>query len=411
MAGTCLDIADPGLAQGLRALLAGRQDVAVASLKLIDFEDLRHRLGRAWGASRASVRATAERVLRAGLAEGDVAIACGDSAFLVVFAAASAEAAGAAATRIAEDIGYCLTGCRASARDMVETRVATIDPTDLLNGPDVARALDEILFSRRTRIEVPPADDGLAALGMGMLYRPIWDVRRRAVATYACVVTRITESGHRDVGEAALLAGSRSALVTEIDGHVLRRALDGLRRLADAGRRVLVACPIHFATLAAPAARDELRRIVQEARPALRRDLVLELIGMDRDVPASRILELTAPLRPFCRQLVARMRLRRPHFGPFRAAGITTVGIDLAADGGAADEARLLVALNEFGMRAHAGRMVAMAQGLESRSLVMAALGAGFVYVEGAAIHPPVASPAHVLRFEPIHLFPEAADA
>jgi hypothetical protein len=85
------------------------------------------------------------------------------------------------------------------------------------------------------------------------------------------------------------------------------------------------------------------------------------------------------------------------------AGGVKSVATDLA--GPPRREAASLRLLTAFGGLARAQGHECAAYGLKSRALVLGAIGAGFRYVSGPAVHPDVGGLATALRFEPIDLY------
>jgi hypothetical protein len=79
--------------------------------------------------------------------------------------------------------------------------------------------------------------------------------------------------------------------------------------------------------------------------------------------------------------------------------------------GTAGHEAQAMVLLAAFAEAARAQGLESCVYGLNSRALVLGAVGAGFRYVAGPAIHPDVTGLATALRFEPSDLYTDMTRA
>jgi hypothetical protein len=113
-------------------------------------------------------------------------------------------------------------------------------------------------------------------------------------------------------------------------------------------------------------------------------------------------LERTRPLGLGWSALVA---LERPQTIPQGGAWLRSVGVSLSSDVRTESESLRLMA--NFGARARELGLECAAYGLASRSLVLGAIGAGFRFLSGPAIHADVSSPAKAVRFNPLDLYPD----
>ena len=107
-------------------------------------------------------------------------------------------------------------------------------------------------------------------------------------------------------------------------------------------------------------------------------------------------------VRPLGMSLAALVRLDEPQAMP-QGAFLKGVATDLG--GLPRREAASLSLLTAFGGHARGRDVDCAAYGLGSRALVLGAIGAGFRYVAGPAVHPDVAGLATALRFEPLDLY------
>jgi hypothetical protein len=91
--------------------------------------------------------------------------------------------------------------------------------------------------------------------------------------------------------------------------------------------------PISYDLLGSPVARMELSGYCRGLPGALRPYLQFEISDLPYGVPQSRLSELVATLRPFCRGVVAHLPARIPSYGAYHCAGLTAICLSLAAAG------------------------------------------------------------------------------
>ncbi len=122
-----------------------------------------------------------------------------------------------------------------------------------------------------------------------------------------------------------------------------------------------------------------------------------------RNSAAPRISDAVAGLKPVARAIIAEVPLQWEHFDLFAASGLYAVGCDLS--GAVGDEASILRALNVFAKRPNDLGLSTFVLGLPTPSLATGAIGAGFRYVGGEAIHPPVNDPQDIVAYRALDLF------
>lgn len=361
------------------------------------------------------------------LSPADLQMACGETTFLVRFAHHTQHEAELKAVMMANEIARRILGDEGcQAERLVRTVVVTLERDAVLSSSSSGTALDGINRSmdrEEWRIAHAPSprppcssehwrrvwERPSLPSGIGLVYHPIWDVRRRVLSTYACTITCDDPVSGHFIGFDSLYLPGTSPLLPEIDLFLLDRVLHDIKALRSKGSRVLMACPLHFETLASRYYRGKLADILRKASDSHREDLVFELAGFTSEVPPSRLAELAGLVKPACRSLILRAELDQRTFQAFRRAGIGTLTVDFCRHDG--HECEIMSEMNAFAEQGAKEGMVLMARGLVSRSLAVAALGAGFVYVDGEAIHPPVMSPEHVFRFGVEDLFSALLEA
>lgn len=229
-------------------------------------------------------------------------------------------------------------------------------------------------------------------------YRPMWSPAHGVISTYLCVPLVPTSDIGTLYGEAAPMLGSNFDEIGRLDFAVLRHVLTELRTMVQEGRHLLVTMPVHFETLSPSARRNAYaKELAAGITPETARLLVIEVIGIPDGVLQMRMVELVTPLRPYCRTMTARVRLELPDFSALKVLGILSVGCDIADN--RAPELLMMQRMGRFSRVGERARMVTHIHGVRSLSLLGAALGAGFRYIDGDIVSPMVDRPRKILKF------------
>jgi hypothetical protein len=385
----------------------GHRNVPIAAVKLVLFERIREKFGASWGRILPRVRSIVASAIERQLGTDEFGLWLSDLAYLIVFADRNTAATETRMRTTSAEISRRLLEGRDERRDLV--RVITlpvagnsVEPLDILDACRDHLADDSpnpappaAALGDRRRVE-----SALATLRAQ--YHPIWDVRHKVLATYFCTfVPTTTEDG--TVALDALLREDDAPRAVELDLRLLEQITKDLQRLHRIQRRVLMACPLHAAVLSGPHTRERFLKAYCPFPEPVRRDIIFELIGQWHGMKVRQMSDLIAHVKPFCREVTARVDLDWTHFELFRDSGIKTVAVNLS--GYEESETVLIPRLNRFAEHAEWEGLQRLAHGLVSNSLAVAALGAGFSLVEGRAIHDAVDSPEHIFRFDVADLF------
>lgn len=169
-----------------------------------------------------------------------------------------------------------------------------------------------------------------------------------------------------------------------LDLPVLAHAQDHLLRHIDSQNPHLVVVPVSWHTLERPATRTKYLELAARLPEEMRRYLVVSLRGIPDDLMASRIEERIFELRRFCRTLMCRAEVERRDFEQFHGLQFHAIGVVLASEDG--EERDIMAAMDGFLDAISPLATKSFADGLNSKSLVIAALAAGFDYLSGSAI-------------------------
>jgi hypothetical protein len=164
---------------------------------------------------------------------------------------------------------------------------------------------------------------------------------------------------------------------------------------------LLLSMPVHFETLGAVGRR---RQFVEALGKCLddrgRKLLRIEIEG----VPPARLIEIVAPLRPHCCAIMLQLPLETTDFSNVRGCGALAIGCDITGHRG--PEFMLMQAMNRVA-RAIADKtgLPSYLHGANSLSMVTAALGAGFAYIDGDAVAKLIDHPRGLVDFRLADLY------
>ncbi|HEY1722970.1 MAG TPA: hypothetical protein VGG27_17140 [Magnetospirillaceae bacterium] len=146
----------------------------------------------------------------------------------------------------------------------------------------------------------------------------------------------------------------------------------------------LVVARLHWHTLERAASRSRYQELASKLPEAARRFLVLSLCDVPEDLLTARIEDRMRELRPYCRSMTFRTEIDRADFQQVKGLDLHAVGVELRSPGGG--ESDMMLAMNTFMKRLAPFQTKAFIDGLTTKSLVVAAIAAGFDYLSGPAI-------------------------
>src|SRR5579862_1588778 len=100
--------------------------------------------------------------------------------------------------------------------------------------------------------------------------------------------------------------------------------------MAAAGRRLVLAAPLHFETLSSMSQRRRVAATVAQVGSGMKNSLMIEIVGVPIGVQKSRVMDIVAPLRPHCRGVALQMPMESIDFTSLAGAGVAAVGTDLS---------------------------------------------------------------------------------
>lgn len=410
---------------------AGRDpSVKTGQVNLISIARIRDRLGSQWPHYAVNANRIARNAIERYLIGGDIYARWKDDGYIVVFVTLDFHHAQVKCKLIGDEITKKLLGDE--TQDLTEVRHVEVQPDGAVSFSNVP-GFDELValtvgpvVHEAGALHVPPAiamaprssagetgasspaapaskvSDPLAELSYS--YRPSWDPGRGIIAAYLCVPMLPEVPGSARRIRAALVIQNDAPALERLDFAVLSHAIGVTEGLVREKRRLLITVPVRFETLCAAAQR---RRYVELLRTRLSSEaaslLVVELVSVPDGVPASRLMEISSPLRAHARAVIARLRPDVTDFSQFAAARIAAAGCDLGNQGGS--EMALMQQMARFSRGAVKAGVATYLRGISSLSLAAAALGAGFAHVDGDAVAVLVDQPRGVVQFSLLDLY------
>jgi hypothetical protein len=333
-------------------------------VNVIGLDDIKSEAGARWAKMQPSICAHLETLLRQKLGSSDFFVQLDATSFLVSMPTAAQEESQVFCLRVAHELhtnllGHCEIGQLRIARatrsdgDLLELTAVTGEGLIRL----AAEAGLQVSPKTETSATPPPRHGPLAApqdAAPAYQFVPMWDVQKEAVTNYRCE-TIAGPNAFESLSPSAKFKADLAAALARVH-HATQSLTDHLK----IGQRFLMTIPISYDLLSSPVARMELTAICRNLSAALRPYLMFEIGDLPYGVPHSRLTELIASLRPFCRGVAALLPARVPSYGAYQGAGLYAIGLSLAPGQVSAAE-----------MGSEARKLCAAAKHLHVRSFVL----------------------------------------
>ncbi|MGH7124786.1 MAG: hypothetical protein ACREFI_10465 [Stellaceae bacterium] len=419
-------------------LLKRTPSLQASRVNIIGLKKVKDRFGDDWKRVADRADRIARNVIERHLDPSDIYATWGAATYIVVFARLSEQEARVKCYLIGNEIVRTLLGDDASELLEVKTAVTRVDgsvdlktvgsmqikfegaevisplappPEPVPTAPSPADTLSSemglsfvpIERDKPAAVPEPPASATDLLTGVNFVFRPMWDPTRNVIATYLCVPQVRLSDLNGAAGDASLAVAGDAEAIARLDGAVIARIKADLKGMAADGRRLIIAMPIHFETLCSAAQRRRATTELAAIPEAMKQYLVIEVIDVPSGVLKSRLMEVIAPLRLHCRAVSLQVAIGTIDLTQIRGTGISAVGANIADL--AKSEFIVMQQLSRFQRAAEKAEVVTFLHGAQSRSLVAAAVGAGFHYVDGDAVAPTLARPERIVPFQLADLY------
>jgi len=425
----------------IRRMLERTPSLQASRVNIIGLKRVKERFGDSWQRVADRADRIARNVIERHMELGDIYAGWGLDTYIVVFARLSEQEARVKCYLIGNEVVRTLLGDEASEYLEVKTAVTRVDGSVDLQAvgsmdrlfagaevigplappsepvppptPDPVDTIGAELGLSYVPIErdrpaapVVPESDGVRAnllVGIDFVFRPMWDPTRNVIATYRCIPQVRLSDLDGAVGDASLAVAGDAEAMARLDSAVIARIKADLKAMAVDGRRLIIAMPIHFETLCSTAQRRRVTQEIGAIPEAMKQYLVIEVVAVPSGVLKSRLMDVIAPLRLHCRAVSLQVAIGTIDFSQIRGTGVSAVGADISHL--AKSEFIVMQQLSRFQRAAEKAEVVTFLHGAQSRSLVAAAVGAGFHYVDGDAVAATLARPERIVPFQLADLY------
>ena len=332
-----------------------------------------------------------DRILEESLTKGGYATRYSKNRVLLFFPGYSKSMGDMKRKAIADEIAGVAMGLKVSGElDPVDPAAeqspgnsakAAKSQRDLVDkdGPEQARlnhAYAELIASRA--VDQPDPAELRFPVGHDLRTTPMWSAKKRSV------VGQVLEPIHHTGAEWDRYFPVSTSEPDVLDLPVLARAMERIEASITAGKSSLLIVPVYWPSLDRARRRDRYLAFCARLSDRSRRSLVFELAGLPEDLLSARAEERIVQLRPFCRAVIARVRLGRRDITQFRKLSLHAIGVDM---GELPDYERgIIPGFDAFMDAAEPLGLHTYAHGLNTKSMLVAVQAAGVDYVAGRVI-------------------------
>lgn len=433
-AGAAVSSEDSEFLGQIRTLLSSAPELHASRVNVIGLARVKERLGAQWARVAERADRIARNVIERHLAPGDIYSKWGEETYVTVFVRLTENEARVKSFLIGNEIVRTLLGDEGSELIEVRSAVTRIDGNvDLtrVEGLDIAFEAGEIVDhtsrSAQMPVEAPPDPPKIVTpepnfapvhqtkprtqarhranvlAGVDFLFHPMWDPVRSVIATYSCAPRVRLSDLDGATGDAQLAVAGDPEAMAKLDHAVLACIKAELTTMERENRRFILVMPINFETLASASQRRRLAQELATLPEKMRQYLVVELVAVPAGVLKSRLTELTAPLKPNCRAVGLQLAMDTIDMSQLRGSGVIGVGCNV--ENVMKPEFIQMQQLGRFQKTAEKAGVITFLHGVSTRSLVAAAIGAGFHFIGGEAVADAAPHPKGVVKLELADLY------
>lgn len=238
---------------------------------------------------------------------------------------------------------------------------------------------------------------------MSYTYIPFWDVPRKALTTYLCLAC----PNQVDTVETTL-ADIYSEFYTKLipqqqitlDIRTLEKVTEELIHMEKDGRKLLVACPVHYETVYDYDSYELYKKTMEKIPENVRQYLVFFVLNLHDSLQPKNTFWFATPIKAYCRHVFAEMPLSQDvNFGSIRSSGIDGIGVRIDPNK-QQPEGDIINEINRFATKAKAHNIpMTFVLGIPSLSITTSTVCAGVNFLAGPAIHGNVSKPDTIHRY------------
>ncbi|MBL8645072.1 MAG: hypothetical protein JNK21_14145 [Rhodospirillaceae bacterium] len=208
-------------------------------------------------------------------------------------------------------------------------------------------------------------------------FEPIWDVDRKLVSAFRCVLDESPSLISSKVIEPTGLQVARTDALTVLQAQSV------LQSLVNDSNPSLMVVPVHLRTLENNAFLSAYIEAIGNVPEALRKFLVVEILS-DLEKPTRfGLRHVMSYLRNRCRTILCRTNFNEDEFSKYADNGVFAVGLSAHPD---YPPGQNLYLMNGFAKAAQRSGMRVYTSGLYTKSLLVGAVSSGYAFVSGAQV-------------------------
>lgn len=325
----------------LKNILAGRRDIDIGQLQLINLDLVRHGAGHRWDKLRTKIFDVSTHFIEKRISREDILIRC-EEGYLLIFAGDDRQAAEAKTREIShamnlfflgEEIfkGLQITSLSRRldldnlARLLAAENVTLSEPAPASEeGPAPSRTEPQRTWLRR-RIDDFRRDSEA-------VFVPVWDSRRQAVTTQFCTLKTLEHAtGEILYGRLALRGHDEPRDHAAYDLAVCEAAAQAMRDAEARGRRVTTCVQVHLKTLGSRETRQQYFAALAAIPARLHDHVLIRVDGIGAGTPESTVQDAFQSLRPHAGYMLAKLPFGYCDMSLFRGLGVAMYGWDCPA--------------------------------------------------------------------------------
>lgn len=219
-------------------------------------------------------------------------------------------------------------------------------------------------------------------------YYPLWDVRANGVFCYICEPFWTVGDGAAHPEEDFTQAFADPKLVLALDLETLRHAVNQVEEVAAGYGVISVMVPVHFATLADAETRKAYTDACNGSVWPVVDNLNFEIVKTPPSINAEKMTHIIHAIHSFGDNVMVRVEKDFTLIGDVQPDNLDALGLDIRGDGRSDNE--ILNDLQDFCSRVGSLGLLKYVHGIESASVSLAAVAAGYDYVGSDAIAEPL---------------------
>jgi hypothetical protein len=377
--------------------------ILAGAIQLLGMDDIKKAMGNDWKAVASRAHDIAERIIRSQLSDADAYDRRNGDTYILCFAKLSKAEAEQKTNEIVVAIKKQLAEQVPEAPGIhVDHQVSEIEwAEDLGDDASIFDVLAESL--QRIREETAQAAKRWRRVLLEesrVVFRPLWPSKRQALPIFCCLLDSV--SGKTALARVSSASSSDELLDTmsELDCAILGRAVEGFHSFRQNDGACSIIVPVTFHTVNDRQRRGRFVALWDNIPEAYRQSICLEFHSIHPGVPNVRLIEVIQYLRPLCGGIILQTPADEQRIRQMSGTGLFGIALDAAWLSQFGVQPTLY--LSRFVKLATVNKLRTIAHGLNTTGMFEAARKAGFDYLAGDAVAPPIAAlrrtPAWLLR-------------